>query len=69
VPTPVEIRGFTATVDVPTAGRCWGLGRDASYALARTGRFPVPVLELGGRLRVSRASIMKALGIAEDTRS
>jgi hypothetical protein len=42
---------------------------DASYALARTGRFPVTVLELGGRLRVSRASIMNALGIAEDPRS
>jgi hypothetical protein len=65
VPTPDEIRRFRATVDVPTAGRCWGLGRDASYRLARTGRFPVPVLELGGRLRVARSSIMKALGIPE----
>lgn len=65
VPTPDEIRRFRVTVDVPTAGRCWGLGRDASYRLARTGRFPVPVLELGGRLRVSRSSIMAALGIPE----
>ena len=65
VPTPDEIRQFRATVDVPTAGRCWGLGRDASYRLARAGRFPVHVLELGGRLRVTRASIMEALGIPD----
>ena len=65
VPTPEEIRRFKATVDVPTAGRCWGLGRDASYALARAGRFPVPVLELAGRLRVTRAAIMSALGIPD----
>ena len=67
MPTPEEIRMFRATVDVPTAGRCWGLGRDASYALARGGKFPVPVLELGGRLRVTRAAIMHALGIPDTT--
>jgi hypothetical protein len=65
VPTPEEIRKYKATVDVPTAGRCWGLGRDASYELARAGKFPVPVLKLGERLRVTRSAIMQALGIPD----
>ena len=52
-------------VDLPTAGRCFGLGRDASYGVAKAGDFPVPVLKLGKALRVTRASILAALGIAD----
>jgi hypothetical protein len=63
--TPDEVRALPATVDVPTAGRCFGLGRDASYQCARDGTFPVPVLRLGHRLLVSRAKLMAVLGIAD----
>src|SRR5436305_525929 len=65
VPTPVEVRRWPVTVDIPTAGRCWGLGRDASYRLANTGGFPVPVLTLGRRLVVTRASVLAALDIED----
>ena len=64
-PSVDEIRAWPVTVDVRTAGRAWGLGRDQSYRLARDGRFPVPVLRLGRRLRVTRAAVLDALGIAD----
>lgn len=67
VPTPDEIRAWPVTVDVPTAGRAFGVGRDESYRLAREGRFPVPVLRLGRYLRVSRAAVLAALGVTEAT--
>ena len=68
VPTPDEIRAWPATVDVPTAGRAFGIGRDESYRLAREGRFPVPVLRLGRYLRVIRATVLQALGIEDSPR-
>lgn len=60
-----QVLALPVTVDVPTAGRCFGLGRNVSYDLARLGQLPVPVLQLGRSLRVTRASILAALGIAE----
>jgi predicted DNA-binding transcriptional regulator AlpA len=64
-PTADEVLSWPVTVDVRTAGRAWGLGRDQAYRLAREGRFPVPVLHLGRYLRVTRASVLEALGISE----
>lgn len=65
VPAAAEIVAWPVTVPLPQAGRCWGLGRDASYELARRGEFPVPVLRVGRRLVVSRGSVLTALGIDE----
>lgn len=65
VPTATDILNWPVTVDVPTAGRCFGLGRDVSYDLARTGQFPTPVLRLGRSLRVTRAALLGALGVAD----
>jgi predicted DNA-binding transcriptional regulator AlpA len=62
-PTAEEIRSWPVTVDIQTAGRAWGIGRDQAYRLAREGRFPVPVLRLGRYLRVTRAAVLEALGI------
>jgi hypothetical protein len=64
-PTVEEILSWPVTVDVQTAGRAWGLGRDQAYRLAREGNFPVPVLRLGRYLRVTRAAVLQALGINE----
>jgi hypothetical protein len=61
--SPDEVRALPVVVDVVTAGRCWGLGRDTSYRLARSGEFPVPVLSLGRRLVCTRADVLTALGI------
>lgn len=64
-PSAAEVRRWPVTVGVVDAGRCWGLGRDQSYDLARLGEFPVPVLRLGARLVVTRAALLAALGIAD----
>jgi len=65
VPTPDEIRAWPATVSVPVAGAAWSIGPRGSYQLVKSGGFPVPVLRLGPRLRVTRSSVMAALGIPE----
>lgn len=62
-PTADEVIAWPVTVDVPTAGSCFGLGRDTSYDMARDGTFPTPVLRLGRALRVTRASLLAALGM------
>ena len=64
--TREEILALDAAVDIPTAGKCFSLGKSTAYELARAGKFPVPVLPLGKSFRVTRASILAYLGI-EDT--
>lgn len=64
-----EIRRLPAVVDLPTAGRCLGIGRGASYDLARRGEFPAPVLRLGNRYRVPLAGILRSLGVDPDAPS
>jgi predicted DNA-binding transcriptional regulator AlpA len=63
--TPEEILALDAIVDIPTAGRCFRLGKSTAYELARSGQFPVPVLPLGRSFRVTRASILAYLGIED----
>jgi hypothetical protein len=64
-PTAEEIRGWPVTVDVVTAGRCFQLGRDASYDAARRGEFPVPVIRVGRRLVVVTAALRSTLGVED----
>ena len=65
--TADDIRGWPATVDLVTGLAPWGVGRDAAYRLAASGDAPVPILRVGRRLRVSRAAVMAALGIRDET--
>lgn len=67
-PTVDEIRAWPVTVDIQTAGSAFGIGRDQAYRLAHDGSFPVPVLRLGRYLRVTRASVLNALGIEDAVR-
>ncbi len=46
----------------PTAGRAFGLGRSATFELAKRGEFPCRVLRLGGKCLVTRADLFRALG-------
>lgn len=57
-----ELQRLPVTVDVPTAGRAFGLGRNRAYELARNGGFPCPVLRFGRTVRVKRADLLRALG-------
>ncbi len=63
--TPEEILALDAAVDIPTAGKCFKMGRSKAYELARSGKFPVPVLPLGATFCVTRASILAALDIED----
>ncbi len=67
-PSVDEIRSWPVTIDVKTAGRAFGIGRDQAYRLSRQDEFPVPVLRLGRYLRVTRASVLEALGIDSEAR-
>lgn len=58
-----DLADLPASFDVVTAGRYFGLGRTASYRLARSNDFPVPVLRLGGRFVVTKAALCTALGV------
>ena len=69
VPAPDDIRAWPATVDVPTAGSASGIGRDESYRLVHQGAFPVPVLTLGRYLRITRSSVLAALGLDDSLHS
>ena len=61
--TEEQVRALPLLMDVPTAGRAFGLSRDAAYRYVRNGGFPVPVLRMGGRLAVTKAAILAALGL------
>ncbi|MFF8895219.1 helix-turn-helix domain-containing protein [Brevibacterium casei] len=57
----------TQTLSVPEAGLQIGIGRNKAYELAKLGQFPVRVLKIGSRYRVSRADLDRYLGVTEDT--
>ena len=61
-----EVLDLPATTDIRTAGLAFGIGNDAAYNMARKGTFPVPVMKLGRQYRVTRASLIAALGL-DDT--
>ncbi|GEL95298.1 helix-turn-helix transcriptional regulator [Cellulomonas composti] len=58
-----ELDTLPATVDLPQAGRFWGIGRDAAYRLAHSGQFPAPVHRVGARYVVTKADLAAALGV------
>ncbi|MEU9965448.1 DNA-binding protein [Streptomyces malaysiensis] len=58
-----ELLALPATVNVTTAGRALGIGRDKAYELIRSGGFPVRTLPLGGTIRVPTAELWKILGV------
>jgi excisionase family DNA binding protein len=65
--TTAELLALPVAMDLVTAGRALGLGRTLAFELARAGEFPVPVLRLGTRYRVTRADLLKTLGLDPDT--
>lgn len=64
---PDEVLALPVVVDVPTAGRAYGISERHAYELARRGEFPVPVRRLGRLSRVRRADLLEDLGIGPDS--
>ncbi len=58
-----EALALPVSVDLATAARAHGIGRTKAHELARAGEFPCPVLRLGSRYRVTRADLLRSLGI------
>jgi len=58
-----EVLALPVSVDLVTAARCFGIGRTLAHELARAGEFPCNVLRLGAKYRVTRAELLRALGI------
>jgi hypothetical protein len=51
-----------ATVSVPEAGLALGnLSKNAAYEAAKDGRLGVPILQVGGKLRVASMAVLRAL--------
>ncbi|WP_372407473.1 DNA-binding protein [Streptomyces luteireticuli] len=58
-----ELMSLPVSVDVLTAGRAFGFGRNLTYELIAAGDFPVPVHRFGkGIRRVYTAELQQALG-------
>lgn len=51
-PTLDEVLAWGATTDIVNAGNVFGIGRNKSYELARSGDFPVRVIRIGKSYRV-----------------
>lgn len=64
--TPEELAALPAVVDLVTAGKAFGLGREASYQMAKADEFPCEVLTLGRFLRVRKADLMRELHLNMD---
>lgn len=61
--TAEAVRALGVHTDLVTAGALLGIGRTKAHELARTGRFPVPVLRHGRRYIVPVAPIAQLLGL------
>lgn len=64
--TTEELAALPAVVDLRTAAKALGLGRDNAYQMARDNAFPVEVLSLGRYLRVRKADLMNYLHLNMD---
>lgn len=63
--TPEAIRALGVLTDVETAGNILGMGRTVAYREARSGAFPVKVINSGGKMSVPVQPILELLGIRE----
>ncbi|MFE2034236.1 DNA-binding protein [Streptomyces scopuliridis] len=64
-----ELLALPATVNVATAARALGIGRDKAYQLIKADEFPVATLPLGSTVRVPTVALWKVLGVDKADRS
>ncbi|MEU3783458.1 hypothetical protein [Streptomyces sp900129855] len=61
-----ELLALPVTVDILTAGKVFGLGRNTTYDLVNAGEFPVPVQAYGNVKRVITADLWAAVGVSPE---
>ena len=61
--TEAELLALPVSFPLDTANRALCLGRTTGYALAKRNEYPVRVLRLGNAYRVTRADLLRFLGI------
>jgi hypothetical protein len=61
--TMEELLSLPVIVDLRTAGRAVGLGKNKSYELAAAGQFPVQLQRLGIEYKVTRPHLFAYLGL------
>lgn len=63
-----KIRDLGLHTSVPVAADILGISRSTAYELIRRGEFPVQVLSVGSRKRVSTRALLAFLGVPEGER-
>ena len=59
--TSEELAALPPVIPVLTASRILKIGKNETYKLIRSGKYPVRVLEIGGRFRVSKFDLLDFL--------
>lgn len=67
--TVAELNDLPPSLGLEAAALVLGIGRTNAYALVRRGEFPVPVLRIGRRYRVSTQAVLRLLGVEPPTSS
>jgi hypothetical protein len=64
--TAEAVRQLGLTTDLTTAAEIIGIGRTLAYDLAKTDRFPVRILRIGGRVRIPVPELLRYVGISTE---
>lgn len=65
--TQAELDALPVAFDIVVAGSAYGIGRTKAYELAKRGEFPCRVLKIGSNYRVTRADLLRSLGLDPST--
>jgi hypothetical protein len=58
-----ELEGLPAVISVIRASKILGIGKNQAYELIKQGRYPIRVLNISGRYRVSKFDLLAFLGV------
>jgi hypothetical protein len=61
-PEPIDPYKLPPMFPVMVSSRVIGIGRNKTYELIKAGQYPVRVLEVGNRFKVSRYDLLEYLG-------
>lgn len=59
-----ELRALPVAVNLDIAARALGISKSQAYALARTDKFPCPIIRSGHRITVPSSGLLALLGVA-----